>query len=404
MKKLLALFLLFATIGHCSSAQAGIISISMTDPSGEFDLGPGDRAGVVPSVNWNNVPYAPNQNGRTTIGQVIFGSDGEETPLGLTYRAWDGRNSGSVIGNDPNARMMKGKGPSPFNSSSDPHTYAAIELTGCNAAAGAVYDVYVYINEGIGFTTGSYGTMYLSGAGTFGSGGPPSGASVVARSGYRTLNSSFTGTAGIPVYEARRGFIRSNGGTAGNYVLFENITLDTLTITPWMANDRSNFHGVGMTGIQLVPVGGEICGNNADDDGDGAVDCEDSDCPACPEICDNGEDDDGDGDTDCEDSDCSEVESCQVESFVRGDANGDAEVNISDASFTLRYLFQGGSVPGCFLAVDANGDSQVDISDAAFTLSFLFLGARRPPEPYPGCGTDPGEERLSCEASPAGCQ
>ena len=173
MKKLLALFLLFATIGYCGSAHAGIISISMTAPSGEFGLGPGDRAGVVPSVNWNNVPYAPNQNGRTTIGQVIFGSDGEESPLGLTYRAWDGRNSGSVIGNDPNARMMKGKGPSPFNSSSDPHTYAAIELTGCNAAAGAVYDVYVYINEGIGFTTGSYGTMYLSGAGTFGSGGPP---------------------------------------------------------------------------------------------------------------------------------------------------------------------------------------------------------------------------------------
>ncbi len=404
MKKLLTPLLLFAAIGLCGSVHAGIISISMTDPSGEFDLGPGDRAGVVPSVNWNNVPYAPNQNGRTTIGQVIFDSDGEETPLGLTYRAWDGRNSGSVIGNDPNARMMKGKGPSPFNSSSDPHTYAAIELTGCNAAAGAVYDVYVYINEGIGFTTGSYGTMYLSGAGTFGSGGPPSGASVVARSGYRTLNSNWTGTGGVPVYDARRGFIRSNGGTAGNYVLFENITLDTLTITPWMANDRSNFHGVGMTGIQLVPVGGEICGNNADDDGDGAVDCEDSDCPPCPEICDNGEDDDGDGDTDCDDSDCNEVESCQVERFVRGDANGDAEVNISDASFTLRYLFQGGSVPGCFLAVDANGDGQVDISDAAFTLGFLFLGARRPPEPYPGCGTAAGEEKLSCEASPVGCQ
>ena len=404
MKKLFPLLALCSGLLQAGLLSAGTININMTDPSGDFRLRSAESAGVVPQPNWNNIPYSPNQNGSTTTNSVIVDGDGEATPLRLTYRAWDGRTSGSVVGSDPNARMMKGKGPSPFNSSSDPHTYAAIELTGCNASAGAAYDVYVYINEGIGFTTGSYGTMYLSGAGTFGSGGPPSGASVVARSGYRTLNSSFTGTAGVPVYDARRGFIRSDGGTAGNYVLFENITLDTLTITPWMANDRSNFHGVGMTGIQLVPVGGEICGNNADDDGDGAVDCEDSDCPACPEICDNGEDDDGDGDTDCDDSDCSEVESCQVESFVRGDANGDAEVNISDASFTLRYLFQGGSVPTCLLAVDANGDSQVDISDAAFTLSFLFLGARRPPEPYPGCGTAPGEERLSCEASPAGCQ
>ena len=245
--------------------------------------------------------------------------------------------------------------------------------------------------------------MYLSGAGTFGSGGPPSGASVVARSGYRTLNSSFTGTAGVPVYDARRGFIRSDGGTAGNYVLFENITLDTLTITPWMANDRSNFHGVGMTGIQLVPVGGEICGNNADDDGDGAVDCEDSDCPACPEICDNNADDDGDGDTDCEDSDCVEADTCQGSPFVRGDSNGDSDVNISDASFTLRYLFQGGRGPACLLALDANDDSQVDISDAAFTLSYLFLGGAQPPAPYPRCGTDDSDEALGCETSPPSC-
>ena len=71
-----------------------------------------------------------------------------------------------------------------------------------------------------------------------------------------------------------------------------------------MANDQSNFHGVGMTGIQLVPVRSEDCDNGADDDGDGDVDCEDSDCPACPEICDNGIDDDRDGKADCRDLDC----------------------------------------------------------------------------------------------------
>ena len=429
MKKLLALFLLFATIGYCGSAHAGIISISMTDPSGEFDLGTGDRAGVVPSVNWNNVPYAPNQNGRTTIGQVIFGSDGEETPLGLTYRAWDGRNSGSVIGNDPNARMMKGKGPSPFNSSSDPHTYAAIELTGCNAAAGAVYDVYVYINEGIGFTTGSYGTMYLSGAGTFGSGGPPSGASIAAQTGYRTLNSRWTNTAGIAVYSADRGFIRSNASRAGNYLLFEGVTLDTLTITPWMANDQSNFHGVGMTGIQLVPVRSEDCDNGADDDGDGDVDCEDSDCPACPEICGNGIDDDRDGkadcrdldcpacpeicdngidddrdrDIDCDDEDCSGVEPCRVIAFIRGDPDGNGAVQLTDGIFILNFLFLGGDSPGCFEAADADDNGAVQMTDGIYILNFLFLGGAAMPAPHPDCGTSGEDAEPGCEASSAAC-
>ena len=429
MKKLLALFLLFAAIGHCGSAHAGIISISMTDPSGEFDLGPGDQAGVVPSVNWNNVPYAPNQNGRTTIGQVIFGSDGEETPLGLTYRAWDGRNSGSVIGNDPNARMMKGKGPSPFNSSSDPHTYAAIELTGCNAAAGAVYDVYVYINEGIGFTTGSYGTMYLSGAGTFGSGGPPSGASIAAQTGYRTLNSRWTNTAGIAVYSADRGFIRSTASRAGNYLLFEGVTLDTLTITPWMANDQSNFHGVGMTGIQLVPVRSEDCDNGADDDGDGDVDCEDSDCPACPEICDNGIDDDRDGkadcrdldcpacpeicdngidddrdrEIDCDDEDCSGVEPCRVIAFIRGDPDGNGAVQLTDGIFILNFLFLGGDSPGCFEAADADDNGAVQMTDGIYILNFLFLGGAAMPAPHPDCGTSGEDAEPGCEASSAAC-
>jgi hypothetical protein len=50
------------------------------------------------------------------------------------------------------------------------------------------------------------------------------------------------------------------------------------------------------------------CCNGLDDDGDGDVDFDDSDCdgaPPCTEtICDDGLDDDGDGDTDCEDADC----------------------------------------------------------------------------------------------------
>jgi YVTN family beta-propeller protein len=60
----------------------------------------------------------------------------------------------------------------------------------------------------------------------------------------------------------------------------------------------------------------EICDDGVDNDGDGDVDCADSDCagdPACPEpeICDDGVDNDGDGDVDCDDSDCDGDPACE---------------------------------------------------------------------------------------------
>ena len=64
----------------------------------------------------------------------------------------------------------------------------------------------------------------------------------------------------------------------------------------------------------------EICNNSVDDDSDGAVDCDDSDCngdDACPasnaETCNDGADNDGDGSIDCVDTtDCSSAANCQV--------------------------------------------------------------------------------------------
>jgi len=67
-----------------------------------------------------------------------------------------------------------------------------------------------------------------------------------------------------------------------------------------------------------VPFEVEVCDNQVDDDGDGAVDCDDDDCltePMCMnsaeyaapfevEVCDNQVDDDGDGAVDCDDDDC----------------------------------------------------------------------------------------------------
>ena len=66
----------------------------------------------------------------------------------------------------------------------------------------------------------------------------------------------------------------------------------------------------------------------------------------------------------------------------RGDANADGEVNLTDAIFTLQWLFQAGDAPPCLASADANADGFIDISDPTFTLNFLYVGgAGHPADP-----------------------
>jgi hypothetical protein len=58
--------------------------------------------------------------------------------------------------------------------------------------------------------------------------------------------------------------------------------------------------------------------------------------------------------------------------FLRGDANVDGKIDISDPIFLFDYLFQGGDLPVCSDAADANDDSKVDQNDANDILSHLF--------------------------------
>lgn len=85
--------------------------------------------------------------------------------------------------------------------------------------------------------------------------------------------------------------------------------------------------------------------------------------------------------------------------FLRGDANNDSAVDISDPSFIYSYLFQGGPAPSCMDAADANDDGRVDISDAVYLGEFLYQGGPPPPPPFPGCGTDPTSDNLGCNSS-----
>ncbi|MBN1442299.1 MAG: hypothetical protein JXA90_06295, partial [Planctomycetes bacterium] len=83
----------------------------------------------------------------------------------------------------------------------------------------------------------------------------------------------------------------------------------------------------------------------------------------------------------------------QLRPFIRADSNSDGGADISDAVYSLNYLFRGRQEPSCLAAADANGDNDIDISDAIWTLTFLFMGGQQPPPPYPECGV--GEAPLT---------
>jgi len=95
--------------------------------------------------------------------------------------------------------------------------------------------------------------------------------------------------------------------------------------------------------------------------------------------------------------------------FLRGDADLDGSVAITDAILVLNHLFLGGAAPACEDPADANDDGVLDLSDPIRSLEHLFLGAPGlpppgptspghdvTPDPYP-CGDVPGEATLDAD-------
>lgn len=91
--------------------------------------------------------------------------------------------------------------------------------------------------------------------------------------------------------------------------------------------------------------------------------------------------------------------------FRRGDADTSGKLDISDAVFTLNYLFSGGRAPTCLDAADSDDNGAIQISDPVRSLGFLFLGTQPPAAPGPeNCGLDVAEDGLEAcvYAPPAG--
>ncbi len=84
--------------------------------------------------------------------------------------------------------------------------------------------------------------------------------------------------------------------------------------------------------------------------------------------------------------------------FRRGDADGNGQVNLTDAIFTLNALFKGGPQWPCQDAGDADDNGVLNLTDAVFTLNYLFRGSGLPPPP-PGPTNpdpDPTADILTC--------
>lgn len=86
--------------------------------------------------------------------------------------------------------------------------------------------------------------------------------------------------------------------------------------------------------------------------------------------------------------------------FVRGDANADGGVDISDAVFLLLHLFSGRDAPPCKKSADIDDNGLLQITDAIRLLEHLFQGGLPPESPFLACGVDSASDALSCVSYP----
>ncbi len=84
--------------------------------------------------------------------------------------------------------------------------------------------------------------------------------------------------------------------------------------------------------------------------------------------------------------------------FLRGDCNGDGNINIADPIFLINELFAEGPQPACDDACDGNDDGNLNTADAIYGLNYLFAEGPAPPLPFPDCGSDPTEDAVGCES------
>ena len=99
--------------------------------------------------------------------------------------------------------------------------------------------------------------------------------------------------------------------------------------------------------------------------------------------------------------------------FVRGDADANGSINLTDGIVVLNFLFLGQAAPACLDASDTDDDGgeRPSLTDAVIIFQWLFSGGVPPREPTPAtptypatdCGGDPTPDAMGCESPPAIC-
>jgi len=64
--------------------------------------------------------------------------------------------------------------------------------------------------------------------------------------------------------------------------------------------------------------------------------------------------------------------------FLRGDANSDQLLNVTDVIYLINYLFKSGPAPDPLKKANANCDGQVNVTDVIYLVNYLFKGGPKP--------------------------
>ncbi len=87
----------------------------------------------------------------------------------------------------------------------------------------------------------------------------------------------------------------------------------------------------------------------------------------------------------------------EKQKFIRGDADFNGLLELTDVIVSLGYLFKGEEAPPCLDALDVNDLDNLDLTDQIYLLEFLFLTGRPPAPPFPEPGEDPTDnDSLDC--------
>jgi len=69
-----------------------------------------------------------------------------------------------------------------------------------------------------------------------------------------------------------------------------------------------------------------------------------------------------------------------VNSFARGDVDGNTKYTMNDIVFLISYLFRGGAAPTPIEAGDVDQSGAINVSDIAYLVNYLYNSGPRPPQ------------------------